>query len=104
MLVALIFSELFKRLSYVKLVRVNMFSDGVNSNFNNPVSLFLPTAITITLFAVLNEGLWLFFDIAHFQTFLSECLPNLFSCIQSDFLRDTQPSDPSVLDLWYSWQ
>ena len=87
LLVALLSSELFRRLTAVKFFRVRMFTDGANPNFNNAISLFVPAAVTVTVFALLNEGLSYFLGISDIQTFISDSLLRLFSHVNSDFGR-----------------
>lgn len=85
--VALLSSELFRRLTTVRFFRIRMFTDGANPNFNSAISLFIPAAVTIGLFAVINEAFDFFLNIADIQTFISESLSQLFYHIQSEFLR-----------------
>lgn len=85
--VALISSALFRKLSAVKLFRVRLFSDGANPNFNNALSLFIPAALTVAVFAVINEVFSLIWGITDIQTFISDGLLNLFSHANSDFGR-----------------
>ena len=87
LLTALVSSGLFRWLTGVKLFQVRMFSDGANPNFNSAISLFLPAAITIAVFAGLNEALSYFFHIADLQSLISDSLLGLFGQIHSDFWR-----------------
>lgn len=85
--VALLSSELFRRLTAIKIFRIQLFSDGANPNFNSALSLFIPAAITVALFAILNEALSYFFKVADLQTFIADSLLQLFKHINNDFGR-----------------
>lgn len=87
LLVALTSSALFRKLTAVRFFRVRIFSDGANPNFNSAISLFIPAAVTVAVFAVLSEVLSHFLGIADIQTFISHSLLRLFGYIHSDFWR-----------------
>lgn len=87
LLVALLASELFRRLTSVKIFRIRLFSDGANPNFNSALSLFIPAAVTVAVFAVLNELFTLLFGITDIQSFISDSLLKLFGHMHSDVWR-----------------
>jgi lactose/cellobiose-specific phosphotransferase system IIC component len=87
LLVALLSSEMFRRLTAVRIFKVRMFTDGANPNFNTAISLFVPAAVTVTVFALVNEGLAYLFNISNIQTFISDSLLRLFNHVNSDFGR-----------------
>lgn len=85
LLVAFLSSELFFRINKIKVFRFRMLTDGANPNFNNAISLFIPAAVTIATFAVINEAFSYLLNIADFQIFISDSLSMLFSRIHSEF-------------------
>lgn len=87
LLVAFFSSELFFRINKIKVFRFRMLTDGANPGFNNAISLFIPAAVTIAAFAVLNEAFSYLLHIADIQVFISDNLSNLFSHIHSEFWR-----------------
>ena len=87
LLVALLSSELFRRLTAVRIFKIRMFSDGANPNFNNAISLFVPAAVTVSVFALMSEAMSYFLNISDIQTFISDNLLGLFSRVNSDFGR-----------------
>ncbi len=85
-MVTVISSILFRRLAAIRFFKIHLYSDGANPNFNSAISLFVPAALTISLFAVLNQVFFYYFEISDIQTFLAGCLLKFFSLIRSDFL------------------
>ncbi len=87
LVVAVLSSILFRRLAEANKFKKRLLTDGANPGFHFALSLFLPAAITITVFACFNQALSSFFDIFDFQTFISENFLKLFMNIHSDFFR-----------------
>lgn len=63
---------------------IRPFSDG---DFGNAVSAVIPAAITISIFAVINQFLFVFFQINDINEFLSITLCSLFTHVSNPFLR-----------------
>lgn len=85
--VALVASRLFLKLSSVKALGVRVVADGADSAFNYAVGAIIPASVTIVLFAVVNQGLAVAFGISDIQGFASGILSDLFSRIGSSFGR-----------------
>jgi cellobiose-specific phosphotransferase system component IIC len=71
LLVSLTSTALFIKLSGIKAFRIRFLFDGANPSFSNAISLFVPAALTIIAFAVVNEALHYFIGIADLQTFIA---------------------------------
>jgi lactose/cellobiose-specific phosphotransferase system IIC component len=78
LLVSLTSTALFIKLSGIKAFRIRFLFDGANPSFSNAISLFVPAALTIIAFAVVNEALHYFIGIADLQTFIAILLVHLF--------------------------
>ncbi len=87
LVVSLASSALFRRCTTIKKFKVRLFADGANPGFHYALSLFFPSAITISTFAVFSKILSHFFHIADFQTIISGGFLELFQNIHSDFFR-----------------
>ncbi len=85
MVVAVTSSMLFLKLSTIKRLKIKAFSDGANSTFNYAVAAIYPAAITITVFAILNQGLTSLLGISDIQSFLSSFFSSMFSKMDSPF-------------------
>jgi lactose/cellobiose-specific phosphotransferase system IIC component len=77
---------LFLKLNSIRFLRVRAFTDGANSVFSYAITSIYPAAITIAIFALINQGLTAIFGISNIQSYLSNILYNLFSKIQTPFL------------------
>lgn len=86
-LVAVTASILFYKLSSIKVLRIRPFSDGDSITFSNAVSAVIPAAITISLFAGINQALFFALNIMDINDFLSQVLANLFSNVSNSFLQ-----------------
>lgn len=86
-LVAVAASLLFYRLSAIKQLRIRPFSDGDSITFSHAVASIIPAAITITLFAAVNQILAAFLNITDINDFIADVLYHLFSNISNSFLR-----------------
>ncbi|WP_304508173.1 EAL domain-containing protein [Anaerotignum sp.] len=87
LMVAILSSILFREFSSVKRFKIRLGTDGANPGFNLALSLFLPSGITIAIFACTNKIFSYFFDITDLQIFISGKLSILFMNIHSDFFR-----------------
>jgi lactose/cellobiose-specific phosphotransferase system IIC component len=76
-------SWLFLKLSSIKALRINAFTDGANSAFNYALSSIFPAAITIIAFAAINHALIIFFGISNIQSFISDFFRDVFAKIES---------------------
>ncbi|SHN56496.1 EAL domain-containing protein [Desulfitobacterium chlororespirans] len=86
-LVAVVASLLFYKLSSIKLLRIRPFSDGDSITFSHAVASIIPAAITITLFAAVNQILAALLNITDINDFLADVLYHLFANISNSFLR-----------------
>jgi lactose/cellobiose-specific phosphotransferase system IIC component len=83
--VAILSSSLFLMLSSIKALNVKVVADGADSAFNYSLSAIIPASITITLFALANQGLTIGFGISDIQGFASGIFSGVFSRIRSSF-------------------
>ena len=86
-LIAVTASMLFYRLSTIKALRIRPFSDGDSATFGNAISAFLPAAITISVYAAVNQTLAAALGINDINGFLSDAMSSLFSKVDNSFLR-----------------
>lgn len=86
MLTAVAASALFYRLSTIGRFRIKPFSDGDSVTFGNAVSAVIPAAITIAVFAAVNQILYVVFHFTDINAFLYHILSKLFSSMGNNFL------------------
>ena len=84
-IVAILSSVLFLKVSSVKALNVKVVADGADSAFNYAVGAIVPASVTIALFALANHGLMIVFGVSDIQGFASGIFSNLFSRIRSPF-------------------
>lgn len=81
--VAITSSLLFIKLSSVKMLQIKAFTDGDSATFSSALASIFPAAITISVYAVLNQGLSALFGINDLQTFLSGFISGIITKIHS---------------------
>lgn len=86
LLVSYLSTNLFIRLSVIRFPRMKSYADGADSTFQYAMAAIFPAAITISLFALIDQGLVGFFGINDVQTILTQGLGHIFQFIQSPFL------------------
>ncbi len=79
-------SFLFIKLSMVSFPRMKSYADGADASFQYAMTAIFPAAITITLFAVINQVLVHYFGINDIQFFFSKTLNYVFHQMNSPFL------------------
>jgi lactose/cellobiose-specific phosphotransferase system IIC component len=84
-IVAITSSLLFLKLSSVKFLQIKVFTEGADSTFNYALTAIYPAAITIAVFAILNQILTVIFGISDIQSFISQFLNKMFTRINSPF-------------------
>ena len=84
-IVAVVSSKLFLKLSSFKFLRIKAFSDGANSTYDYAVTSIYPAMLTIIFFALINQILTVMLDISDLQNLISNSLYNGFSKIKSPF-------------------
>jgi len=87
LIVSLISTTLFRKLSSIRIFRIRAFFNGANPNFSNVVSLFIPASLTIVVFAGFNEALSYFVGIENLQNAIASFLNGVFAHIGSTFWR-----------------
>lgn len=80
-------SLLFYKLSSIKLLRIRPFADGDSVTFSNAAAAIIPAAMTIILFAAVNQILASLLNITDINSYFSDALYSLFSNISNPFLR-----------------
>lgn len=86
LMVGIISSQIFVKLSSLKLLKIRAFTDGTDSSFHDALTTILPAVITVTIFGTLNHLLSSVFGITSTGDFISGLLVSLFSKINSPFL------------------
>ncbi len=84
--VAVTSAILFMRLSSLELLQVRAFTSGANSTFGSAVTAIYPAAITISMFAILNQVLSGVFEVSDIHAFISGVASSMFSRINSPFV------------------
>lgn len=84
-LVAITSSLVFFKLSSLDFLKINAFTDGADSTFNYASNAIYPAAITIVIFAILNQILTGIFGISDIQDFISNFFRGIFFKIKSPF-------------------
>jgi lactose/cellobiose-specific phosphotransferase system IIC component len=84
--VAVVSSVLFVRLSSSRIFHLKAFTDGASSSFQYAIDSILPATLTVLLFATLNQGLATLFNIHDLQFFISDSLVRFFAAIESHFV------------------
>lgn len=85
-LVSVTSSLLFLKLSKIKALRIRAFTDGDAAVFNSALASIIPAAITILVYAVINQALSALFGISDIQTFISSFFSGVIKSISSPFL------------------
>ena len=83
--VAISSAMLFMRLSSIKLLQIRVFSDGASPIFSSALTAIYPAAITIAVFAIINQVLSGIFGINDIQAFVSNVSSAAFSLVRSSF-------------------
>jgi lactose/cellobiose-specific phosphotransferase system IIC component len=86
-LVAVTASILFYKLSSLKALRIRPFTDGDSVTFSTAAAAIIPAAITVAVFAAVNQVLSATLNVNDINNFLADVLYNLFSNISNSFLR-----------------
>ncbi|NLY74333.1 MAG: PTS sugar transporter subunit IIC/EAL domain-containing protein [Firmicutes bacterium] len=84
-IVAVVSSKLFLKLSSFKFLRIKAFSDGANSTYDYAVTSIYPAMLTIIFFALIKQILTVMLDISDIQNLISNLLYNGFSKVKSPF-------------------
>ncbi|APM37723.1 EAL domain-containing protein [Clostridium kluyveri] len=84
-IVAITSSMVFLKLSSLDFLKINAFTDGASSTFNYASNSIYPAAITIAVFAILNQILISVFGISDIQNFISNFFSEIFFKIKSPF-------------------
>lgn len=84
-IVAVVSSKLFLKLSSFKFLRIKAFSDGANSTYDYAVTSIYPAMLCIIFFALINQILTVMLDISDIQNLISSSLYNGFSKVKSPF-------------------
>lgn len=85
--VAVISSRLFLALCSLRSLQLRAFTDGAYSTFNSAVAAIYPAAITVLVFAAINQALAGWFEIDDIQTYISTVFSSLLMQVQTPFWR-----------------
>jgi len=84
-IVAAASSIIFLKLSSIKALRMNAFTEGANLVFNYALNSIYPAAVTVLIFAIINQVLTVLFGITDIQSFISDFFSNVFLQMDSPF-------------------
>lgn len=86
-IVAVTSSVLFHKLCSINKLKIRVFTDGDSAAFNSALESIIPAAITIFVYAAVNQGFTAFLGIYNIQSYLSGIFTDLLLKINSPILR-----------------
>lgn len=86
-IVAVTSSMLFHKLCSIKKIKIKVFTDGDSVAFNSALESIVPAALTIAVYAIVNQGFIAFFGIYNIQSYLSDVFTDFLLKINSPVIR-----------------